>query len=93
VTYWGTERVLLSDAVELLVTTSEEIPALAVTPSLIVGEVPLGEYEPVGPNRYLFVAAQPERLQEGAPISLGWPDRPKTIRMSRFTYRAPEESA
>jgi hypothetical protein len=90
VTYSGTERLLVSGGMEVVVTTSEEIPPRAITPSLLVGDIEIGEYEVVGPNRYLFVIAEPEQFLEGAEISLGWPTRPKTIRPSRFAFRAPK---
>lgn len=75
------------EAVEIMVRTSDEFPIADVSPALFVGEVPLVEYEGVGPNLYRFFAFQFEKLREGEPISLGWPDSPEHKVRTNFHYQ------
>jgi len=85
--FFGRESREVRQAVELLVETSDDLPVMDLPPILYVGETPVPEYEPVGPRRYRFTAYEPQRLQEGAVISLGWPFAPSTKVATRFRYQ------
>ena len=66
----------LERTVELLVETDGPIPARGLSPVLYVGEVPVTEVVADDETHYRFVAMEPERLREGAPITLGWSGMP-----------------
>jgi hypothetical protein len=85
--YVGQERREAREAVELLVRTAMELPARALSPALYVGETPVVEYETAGDRLYRFFAYEPEQLQPGAPISLGWPRRPRRRMATGFSYQ------
>jgi hypothetical protein len=83
----GREQREASEAVEIQVRTAGPLPVRDLSPVLFVGEVPLGEYEPAGRHLYTFYAYEPGRLQEGAPIALGWPYAPDRKIPTRFRYQ------
>jgi hypothetical protein len=86
--YWaGTEDRRARQVVEFLVRTSTGLPIRALPPVLLVGDVPVGECRQEGKNLYRYFAYEPERLQPGAPISLGWPNQPRPRRATRFRYQ------
>jgi len=86
--YWvGTEDRRARQAVEFLVRTSAGLPIRALSPVLLVGDVPVGECRQEGKNLYRYFAFEVERLQPGAPISLGWPNRPRPRRATSFHYQ------
>lgn len=60
------------EGVEFLVTTEHPIPTRALAPALYVGDAVVTESTPVDRTTYRFVAWQPEVLERGAPIALGW---------------------
>jgi hypothetical protein len=84
----GPERRQIHEAVTIDVRTSHPIPAVAVPPVLFVADVPLLDFEPLDPERYRFFALEPLRLQQGAPISFGYPDMAPAQRVrTRFGFR------
>jgi hypothetical protein len=83
----GRERREAREGVEILVRTSGPLPVLDLTPVLFVGEVQIPRYEPAGPSLYRFYDFEPERLQEGAPVALGWPYAPDRKTPTRFRYQ------
>jgi hypothetical protein len=85
--YVGPQPVEIREAVELLVRTVDEFPILrALSPALFVGETAIPEYERAGKNLYRFFAFDFQRLQEGAPISIGWPQFPQRKLRTTFRY-------
>jgi hypothetical protein len=66
----------VDNAVEFVVATDSSIPARALGPVLVVGETVLTEVAADDDTHYRFVALEPEALEPGAPISLGWSGRP-----------------
>ena len=82
--YMGRDRVEYREAVELSVQTSDELPARALSPALYVGDVAITDYEVAGKNLYRFFAFNIRELQEGAPITMDWPQ----LRRGR-EHRAP----
>lgn len=85
--FFGREEREVRQAVELMVETSASLPVMDLPPILYVGETPVPEYEPVAPRRYRFTAYEPERLEEGAVISIGWPNAPQRKVETRFRYQ------
>jgi hypothetical protein len=79
----GGRTVPVAEAVEVLIQTSEPIPVRALAPALHIGDVVLTESEPAGPLRYRFFGFEPDMLQDGSEVSLGWitagGGRPKPI--------------
>jgi hypothetical protein len=74
-------------AVQFLVKTSEPIPLRALSPALYVGNTPVVEVQGIDENSYRFLAFEPEKLEEGAPISLGWIEQRERERVqSKFRY-------
>jgi hypothetical protein len=73
--YHGRERVLHEQAIELMVHTNGPIPERAISPVLMVGDVPVADYEHAGKNLYRFYAFDTDSLHRGAPIKLAWPDQ------------------
>jgi hypothetical protein len=66
----------VDNAIEILVATDSPIPVRALGPVLVVGETVLTEVAADDDTHYRFVALEPEALDPGAPISLGWSGRP-----------------
>jgi hypothetical protein len=87
VTYRGMERVEHRQAVEIVLETSGPIPARALSPVLYVGDELVEDWETVGPNHYRFYAFEPERLQDDAPLAIGWPDDGESRREAEQRYR------
>ena len=72
--------------------TDRPLPARALSPVLFVGEVPLTEGETSQRHFAPFFALDPDRLEAGAPVTLGWPGQPReTRRETGFRYRPPPE--
>jgi hypothetical protein len=84
--YLHRQRRATREAVEIIVRTADRLPITSISPALFVGEVPLVEYEGVGPNVYRFFAFEFAKLRRGDPISLGWPYSPKKVR-TNFRYQ------
>jgi hypothetical protein len=74
VSYRRLERVEHFEAVEILVQTDGPFPTRALAPVLYVGDERVDHWERAGKNAYRFFALEPERVRDGAPIALGWPD-------------------
>jgi hypothetical protein len=85
--YVGPQRKETRDAVEINVRTAGEFPVRALSPALFIGEVPIIEYAIMGPNLYRFFAFEFQNLQEGAAISLGWPQFPAQKVPTGFQYQ------
>ena len=86
VRYVQTKAVNYWEAIEILVDTSDELPARAIPPVLFVGDVLVGDYERFAPRRYRFYVFEPGTLKEGAPVGLGWPQSPARRRESPFRF-------
>jgi hypothetical protein len=76
----------LDSTVEFLVETDAPIPARALAPVLYVGDTPASEVTADDATHYRFVTLQPDALEDGAPISLGWSGRPPAER-AETAYR------
>src|SRR5207249_4515145 len=85
--YVGRDKRSTSEAVEIVVRTSDELPIANVSPALFVGEIPLPEYTRVGRNLYKFYAFEFQKLEEGTAIALGWPQLPSRKIKTNFRYR------
>jgi hypothetical protein len=83
VTRDGVDR-FVSDAVEFVVKISEDFPVRALGPALWVGNQALTSADADGLT-YHFFAFEPDKLELGAPISLGW-SSPNEVR-KETTYR------
>lgn len=70
----------VDDAVEFLVETDRPFPSRALGPALYVGETPVLEVTADDPTHYRFRSLEPDRLQRGAPLSLGWSGKPRSAR-------------
>jgi hypothetical protein len=62
----------VTEAVEIVIHTDEEMPGGAAAPVLYVGEQRLTESEPAGLRQIKFLGFDIGKLKEGAPIELGW---------------------
>jgi hypothetical protein len=84
----GLEPVDVTDAVEIVVHTSAELPLHRdVTPVLFVGDVPVRHAERIGPNQYRFFLWDFANVPRGAQIALGWPeDLPEARVRTAFRY-------
>jgi hypothetical protein len=90
----GREQRQALTAVEITVETDRPFPMMAIPPVIFVGEAPIVEYGAIGRNRYLFFEPDPERLVQGASISVGFPHSPQYKVETRFRYQlAPEAVA
>lgn len=85
--YADRQRREAREAVEITVRTSHEFPIADVMPVLFVAETPIIEYVGISPNLYRFFAFEFQKLQEGAPISLGWLHSPERKVRSKFVYQ------
>ena len=85
--YVGQQRKEARQAVEFNVRTADQLPIRALSPALFIGEVPVIEFAIVGPNQYRFFAFEFQNLQQGAPISLGWPQFPAQMIPTGFQYQ------
>lgn len=75
------------EAIEFLVQFEGEYPLnRALSPILYVGNTPVGESEIVEDDRIRFLAFEPQRLEEGAPISIGWSGSSQEAVKTEFTY-------
>ena len=74
-------------AVEFLVKTSGPFPLRALSPALYVGDIPIVEVQGTGEDSYRFLAFEPDKLKEGAPISLVWlRQREEELIKTKFEY-------
>ena len=85
--YADRQRREAREGVEIMVRTSRDFQIADVMPVLFVGETPIVEYVGVSPNLYRFFAFEFQKLQEGAPISLGWLHSPERKVRSNFVYQ------
>ena len=83
----GREQREAREAVEILVRTSGRLPVVDVPPALFVGETPITAQRPDGRHQYRFYAYEPQRLEEGAAIALGWSDDPASKVATPFRYQ------
>jgi len=80
-----------NQAVQFTVETSGDFPITAYSPALYVGDVLVDYWIGIGENRYAFLAFELEKLEEGAPIQLGWFNfRPAEKTETKFYYRLEE---
>jgi hypothetical protein len=63
-------------AIEFLVETDAPIPIRALAPVLYVGSTPVTEVREDDPTHYRFVSLEPDALEKGAPLRLGWSGQP-----------------
>lgn len=76
-----------NEAIEFMVQVDEPFPVRALSPVLFVGDTPVTEGEMVDQNVYRFLAFELKKLEQGAPISLGWPGQPAKVRQqTQFRY-------
>jgi hypothetical protein len=85
--YEGRKRVEHAAAVELMVRTSGPIPERAISPVLVVGDAEITDYEYAGHNFYRFHAFDMEKLREGAPVTLAWPQEKRRTERETPTFR------
>lgn len=82
------------EAVEFLVRTDGPFPIRALSPVLYVGDEAIVEGEPVEKGTYRFLAFELDRLEPGAPITLGWPGQPPEVRKETdFRYELGKPSS
>jgi hypothetical protein len=75
------------DAIEFLVETDRPFPSRGLGPVLYVGETPLLEVTADDATHYRFVSREPDRLERGAPLRLGWSGQAKSAgRTSSFRF-------
>ena len=75
------------EAIEFLIQfEGEYLLNRALSPILYVGNTPVGESEIVEDNRIRFLAFEPQRLEEGSPISIDWPGSSQEAVKTEFTY-------
>ena len=58
----------------------------ALSPMLTVGDQPVGEYELLDENHVRFFTYEPEKLEQGAPIFIGWPRMGEYLEETGFVY-------
>ena len=76
-------------AIEFVVAYEGDYPrTYAMSPILYVGDTAVGESEELGDDRIRFLAFDEDRLEEGAPIYLGWPNEraDSTRQEAQFRY-------
>lgn len=81
------------EAVEFLVRTDGPFPIRALSPVLYVGDEAIVEGEPAEKGAYRFLAFELDRLEPGAPITLGWPGQPAIARKETGFRYEPETPA
>src|SRR3954454_1742775 len=87
VTSEGLERIEHKQAVELLVETTGPFPVRALAPVLYIGAEAVPDWELEDDNVYRFFALPPERLEDGAPLGLGWPGDPEPRRLAKQRFK------
>jgi hypothetical protein len=87
--FWVNRQILeVRDGLELLVQLTKPLPIQAITPALYIGDTAVMDYKIEGKNLYRFFVINPEALQPGALIALGWPQLPKEqLAMSNFRFQ------
>jgi len=68
----GAEVVNLTAAGEVVVEFAEEPPVRALAPAVWVGDVRLTEFYHVDVGAFVFIAPEPDVLEKGAPVHIGW---------------------
>jgi hypothetical protein len=68
----GTRVLELTEAGEVAVEFAQDPPVRALAPAVWVGDVQLTEFDRVAEGRYVFIAPEPDRLQRGATVQVGW---------------------
>jgi hypothetical protein len=77
-----------NEAIQFTVKTSGDFPMGAYSPALYVGEIQVDYWIGLEKNRYAFLAFDLDKLEEGAPIRLGWfKPRPSKEPKAKFYYR------
>ncbi len=75
-------------AIEFVVAYEGDYPrTYAMAPILYVGDTAVGESEELGDDRIRFLAFDEDRLQEGAPIYLGWPNERPNLNQQEAEFR------
>lgn len=87
-----TEVAEYTEGIEFEIRTETPLPTRALPPVILVGNEIVGDMEEVGGNRYIFRGFEPDRLNRGAPIALGWPTKPGQTRETKFRYEPPKAS-
>lgn len=75
-----------SDAVEVLMRTSDEFPVRALSPALYIGGVPVTDSEQIEKDLYRFFIYDYDQLKSGAPINVGWTGFPEQAVRTKFRY-------
>jgi len=89
VTRKGVDR-FVSDAIEFEVRISEAFPIRALGPALWVGNVALTSADAEGLT-YHFFAFEEDKLQPGAPISVGWSSPSERRKKTRYRFVIPRK--
>ena len=77
----------VQETIELLASYEGEFQVdRALSPILYVGDTPVGECQLLENNQARFLAFEPEKLQRGAPIFIGWPGNPESLEDTGFQY-------
>lgn len=80
------------DVVEIRVQLSEPIPIRAEPPVLYVGDLLVRDFQTEGPTSYRFFVLEPDKVKEGVPIYLCWPepDSPRVEAPARYAIQGTE---
>ena len=81
----------ISEAVEIVIETSEPFIIRALNPALFVGDIAITVAEGESDRRYRFLAFQPDDLKPGAPISIAWNSPGAPRKATGFTYQPPAQ--
>jgi hypothetical protein len=81
----------ISEAVEIVIETSEPFIIRALNPALFVGDIALTPANGEGDRRYRFLAIQPDDLRPGARISIAWNSPGAPQKETNFTYHPPAQ--
>jgi hypothetical protein len=83
-----------NEAIEFTVYTDQPFPDRAVTPILYVGDEPVTEgFSTDDKTVYRYLAFEFDRLEKGAPISIGWPGHNTPRQKTRFQYSLDENNS
>jgi hypothetical protein len=82
------------EAIEFLAETSAPIPDRAYGPALFVGELEIHEAQQMDATTLRFLAFEPDKLEQGAPITWGWMKDPADQRqVTRFRFTVDDEQS
>jgi hypothetical protein len=89
----GPREIEVTEEIEIRVVADGDVPARALGPTLVVGDVELTEGERLEKGRYVFRTPATTPLPEGAPLAFGWAGHPETWRRleQRFAVQETEE--